>query len=64
MKKLVLLLMMFGLMGLGCVEKQRAIPPRPPLTSSVAYDNGTIMLSPTDSKALLLYIIQLEEGCK
>jgi hypothetical protein len=48
---------------LGCVKKQMTMPPRPNLSSSVVYDNGTLALSPDDSKELLLYIIQLEGMC-
>lgn len=62
MKRLLLILIVSGLMGLGCVQKQKiAIPPRPTLENSIVYDNGTMVLPLADQRALILYIIQLEE---
>ena len=62
MKKLLIILIVSGLMGLGCAPKQKmAIPPRPTLENSIVYDNGTMVLPLGDQGALNLYIIQLGE---
>jgi len=62
MRQLIAILLISGLLVSGCGKKLKPIPPRPILSNSIVYDNGTMVLAPDDAKELLLYIIQLEGG--